>query len=111
LNASTFTARIAASTGADCAASMSAAVGTLSGPLHGGAPARVLPMLEAVQKTGDAKALRTTCLREASGSLASATGSTATPTRAPAFCATPPKSWAHPSSMSPTTSSRPHSKR
>jgi len=56
LNASTFTARIAASTGADCAASLSAAVGTLSGPLHGGAPARVLPMLDAVEQTGDAKA-------------------------------------------------------
>jgi citrate synthase len=53
LNASTFTARIAASTGADCAAAMSAAVGTLSGPLHGGAPARILPMLDAVEKTGD----------------------------------------------------------
>jgi len=55
LNASTFTARIAASTGADCAAAMSAAVGTLSGPLHGGAPARVLPMLDAVEKSGDAE--------------------------------------------------------
>ena len=53
LNASTFTARIAASTGADCAAAMSAAVGTLSGPLHGGAPARVLPMLDAVAESGD----------------------------------------------------------
>jgi citrate synthase len=53
LNASTFTARIAASTGADCAAAMSAAVGTLSGPLHGGAPARILPMLDAVERTGD----------------------------------------------------------
>ncbi len=56
LNASTFTARIAASTGADCAAAMSAAVGTLSGPLHGGAPARVLPMLDAVAESGDAEA-------------------------------------------------------
>src|ERR671930_725194 len=37
LNASTFTARIVASTGADCGASLSAAVGALSGPLHGGA--------------------------------------------------------------------------
>jgi citrate synthase len=46
LNASTFTARIVASTGADCAAALSSAVGALSGPLHGGAPARVLPMLE-----------------------------------------------------------------
>ncbi len=53
LNASTFTARIAASTGADCGAAMSAAVGALSGPLHGGAPARVLPMLDAVEASGD----------------------------------------------------------
>jgi citrate synthase len=53
LNASTFTARITASTGADCGAAMSAAVGALSGPLHGGAPARVLPMLDEVGRTGD----------------------------------------------------------
>ena len=55
LNASTFTARIVASTGADCGAAMSAAVGALSGPLHGGAPARVLPMLDAVAAAGDAE--------------------------------------------------------
>jgi citrate synthase len=54
LNASTFTARIATSTGADSGAAMSSAVGTLSGPLHGGAPARVLPMLDAVAESGDA---------------------------------------------------------
>src|SRR5438874_6589677 len=53
LNASTFTARITASTGADCAAAMSGAVGALSGPLHGGAPARVLPMLDEVERSGD----------------------------------------------------------
>jgi citrate synthase len=53
LNASTFTARITASTGADCGAAMSAAVGALSGPLHGGAPARVLPMLDEVERTED----------------------------------------------------------
>jgi citrate synthase len=46
LNASTFTARVVASTGADCGAALSAAVGALSGPLHGGAPARVLPLLD-----------------------------------------------------------------
>src|SRR5205809_4247383 len=55
LNASTFTARIIASTGADCAAALSSAVGALSGPLHGGAPARVLPMLDAVAESGDAE--------------------------------------------------------
>jgi citrate synthase len=53
LNASTFTARITASTGADCGAAMSSAVGALSGPLHGGAPARVLPMLDEVEASGD----------------------------------------------------------
>ncbi len=56
LNASTFTARIATSTGADCAAVMSSAVGTLSGPLHGGAPARVLPMIDGAAAHGDPEA-------------------------------------------------------
>jgi len=54
MNASTFTARIVASSGADVAAALSAAVGALSGPLHGGAPSRVLNMLEDVDRTGDA---------------------------------------------------------
>jgi citrate synthase len=53
LNASTFTARVAASTGADCGAALSAAVGSLSGPLHGGAPAYVKPMLDEVAELGD----------------------------------------------------------
>jgi len=52
-NASTFTGRIVASTGADCGAAMSAAVGALSGPLHGGAPTRVLKMLDEVAAAGD----------------------------------------------------------
>jgi citrate synthase len=55
LNASTFTARIVASTAADAGAVLAAAVGALSGPLHGGAPARVLPMLDAVAEMGDAE--------------------------------------------------------
>jgi citrate synthase len=54
VNASTFTARVVASTGADCAAALSAAVGALSGPLHGGAPSRVLAMLDEVDALGDA---------------------------------------------------------
>lgn len=53
LNASTFAARIVASTGADCAAALAAAVGALSGPLHGGAPARVLPMLDEAEGAAD----------------------------------------------------------
>jgi citrate synthase len=56
MNASTFTARVIASTGADAAAAMSGAVGAMSGPLHGGAPARVLHMIEEVERTGDADA-------------------------------------------------------
>src|SRR5258707_8903690 len=55
MNASTFTARIVASTGADVAAALSSAVGALSGPLHGGAPSRVLKMLDEVEATGDAE--------------------------------------------------------
>ena len=55
MNASTFTARVIASTGADVGAAMSGAVGALSGPLHGGAPARVLHMIEEVERTGDAE--------------------------------------------------------
>ena len=55
MNASTFTARVIASTGADVAAAVSGAVGALSGPLHGGAPARVLHMIEEVERTGDAE--------------------------------------------------------
>jgi citrate synthase len=54
MNASTFTARVIASTGADVAAALSGAVGALSGPLHGGAPSRVLTMLDEVEKEGDA---------------------------------------------------------
>ncbi|MFD5201816.1 citrate synthase/methylcitrate synthase [Streptomyces sp. NPDC058375] len=47
-NASTFTARVVASTGADLAACLVAAVGALSGPLHGGAPSRALDTLDAI---------------------------------------------------------------
>jgi len=57
MNASTFTARVIASTGADVAAALSGAIGAMSGPLHGGAPARVLPMLEETERTEDPTAL------------------------------------------------------
>ncbi len=57
LNASTLTARVIASTGADVAACLSGAIGAMSGPLHGGAPARVLPMLEKVESTGNPAAV------------------------------------------------------
>ncbi len=47
-NASTFTARVITSTGADLAAGVVGAIGALSGPLHGGAPSRALDMLDGI---------------------------------------------------------------
>ncbi len=47
-NASTFTARVVASTGADLADVVGAALGALAGPLHGGAPGRALDALDAI---------------------------------------------------------------
>ncbi|HEX6676851.1 MAG TPA: citrate synthase/methylcitrate synthase [Actinomycetes bacterium] len=47
-NASTFTARVITSTGADLAAAVVGAIGAMSGPLHGGAPSRALEMIEAI---------------------------------------------------------------
>jgi citrate synthase len=47
-NASTFTARVIVSTGADIGASVAGAIGALSGPLHGGAPSRALDLLDAI---------------------------------------------------------------
>ncbi len=54
-NASTFTARVITSTGADVAAAMAGALGALSGPLHGGAPSRALDALDAIAAVGDAR--------------------------------------------------------
>ena len=54
MNASTFTARVVASTGRRLRPPRCRrAVGALSGPLHGGAPSRVLQMLDEVERTGD----------------------------------------------------------
>ena len=51
LNASTFTARVITSTGADFVSAVTGAVGALKGPLHGGAPG---PALDTVFEIGDA---------------------------------------------------------
>lgn len=48
MNASTFTARVVTSTGSDAVSSVTAAIGALKGPLHGGAPGPVLDMLDAI---------------------------------------------------------------
>lgn len=55
-NASTFTARVVASTGTDVAAAICAAVGSFSGPLHGGAPDRALEALDAIGDPANATA-------------------------------------------------------
>jgi len=47
-NASTFTGRVVASTGADIADVACAALGALAGPLHGGAPSRALDAVDAI---------------------------------------------------------------
>ena len=56
MNASTFTSRVIASTGADVAAAISGAIGAMSGPLHGGAPSRVLHMIEDIERGTDPRA-------------------------------------------------------
>jgi citrate synthase len=53
LNASTFTARTVVSTESDVVSAATAPVGTLEGPLHGGAPGPVLEMLREVHERGD----------------------------------------------------------
>jgi len=76
-NASTFTARVIASTGADLAACICGAIGAMSGPLHGGAPSRALDMLDEIGDPSRAAAfvrelsepeighgLRTSCLQD-----------------------------------------------
>jgi citrate synthase len=55
-NASTFTARVVASTGSDIASAVCAAIGAFAGPLHGGAPDRALEGLDQVADLSDADA-------------------------------------------------------
>jgi citrate synthase len=55
LNASTFAARVVASTGSDLVSAVTAAIGALKGPLHGGAPGPVLDMLDAIESPARAE--------------------------------------------------------
>lgn len=55
LNASTFAARVVASTGSDLVSAVTAALGALKGPLHGGAPGPVLDMLDAIGRASQAR--------------------------------------------------------
>jgi citrate synthase len=55
LNASTFAARVVASTGSDLVSAVTAAIGALKGPLHGGAPGPVLDLLDLVAEPARAR--------------------------------------------------------
>ena len=56
LNASTFAARVVASTQAGLTSAVLAGLGALKGPLHGGAPGPVIEMLDGIAAEGDAQA-------------------------------------------------------
>lgn len=56
MNSSTFAARVVASTWSDMHSAITAAIGALKGPLHGGAPAPVLQMLKDIGKPERAEA-------------------------------------------------------
>jgi citrate synthase len=56
LNASTFAARVVASTRSDLVSAVVAGIGALKGPLHGGAPGPVLDMLDAIAEPAQARA-------------------------------------------------------
>lgn len=55
LNASTFAARVVASTQAGLMSSVLAGLGALKGPLHGGAPGPIIAMLDEIAAEGDAR--------------------------------------------------------
>jgi citrate synthase len=56
LNASTFTARTIVSTESDLVSGITGAIGALRGPLHGGAPDKVLAMLRDLENVPDVRA-------------------------------------------------------
>jgi citrate (Si)-synthase len=56
LNASTFAARVCASTLTDIYSCVTTAIGALKGPLHGGANERVFDMLKEIREFGDVNA-------------------------------------------------------
>lgn len=57
LNASTFAARVTISTESDLTSAVTSALGTMKGPLHGGAPSGVIDLLEEIREAGDIKAV------------------------------------------------------
>lgn len=64
MNASTFSSRVTASTESDLVSAVTAAIGTMKGPLHGGAPSGVIELLDEIAEAGDSeKVLRDKILR------------------------------------------------
>ncbi|GEL76443.1 citrate synthase/methylcitrate synthase [Tenuibacillus multivorans] len=57
LNASTFSARVTVSTKSDLASAITSAIGTMKGPLHGGAPTGVLELLNEAVQTHDIRSM------------------------------------------------------
>ncbi|WP_110114404.1 citrate synthase/methylcitrate synthase [Bacillus sp. CGMCC 1.16541] len=57
LNASTFSGRVTISTESDLISAITSAIGTMKGPLHGGAPSGVIDLLDEVAKRGHAEQL------------------------------------------------------
>ncbi|WP_449621192.1 citrate synthase/methylcitrate synthase [Robertmurraya sp. Marseille-Q9965] len=55
MNASTFSARVTTSTESDIVSAVTSAIGTMKGPLHGGAPSGVIELLDEVSSTKDAE--------------------------------------------------------
>jgi citrate synthase len=55
MNASTFAARVTASTESDLVSAVTSAIGAMKGPLHGGAPSEVIDLLNEINVTGDAE--------------------------------------------------------
>ena len=82
MNASTFTARVIASTRSDLVSAVTGALGALKGPLHGGAPGPVLDMLLEIKHAIAPKRGCEMNSRKAGGSWASATAFTKCGTRA-----------------------------
>jgi len=53
MNASTFSARVTASTESDLVSAITSAIGTMKGPLHGGAPSGVIMLLDEMMERGN----------------------------------------------------------
>lgn len=99
-NASTFTARVIASTGADVTACLTGAVGALSGPLHGGAPSRALDTLDAIGTPDRIDAWIRARVLAGDRIMGFVTPSTARRTPVPGCCARSPSASAAPGSTS-----------